>query len=197
MKKVLNKITIAFLFLILITTALVIVFSPIRNFENVNQIRNEVIINAPIDEVFSYLGNSANAKKWSVFVSDIVPLNSHKIKDGEKGSVRRCFVKKEYLEQAYWDEEITKVIENKSRILKIYNFHNFPVHADGLLTEQRYYKLDANRTKLVFSLYYENQPGFEDCIKTYYSSFEIHNIFKRNMNNIKANIENKKFLAHE
>lgn len=44
-------------------------------------ISHTVEINAPADSVFKFLGNSANAHRWSVFVDHISPLNSDVVKD--------------------------------------------------------------------------------------------------------------------
>ena len=58
-------------------------FSPYKTYDSeIKEIRNEILICKPIEEVFTYLGNSKNASKWSVFVKDIIPLNADTCLDG-------------------------------------------------------------------------------------------------------------------
>lgn len=173
-------------------SSLMVIFSPFKKHKHRNEIRNEVIINAPTCEVFEYLGNSDNATKWSVYVDHITTLNGDKVEDGKVGSIRRCYTNEKENMGETWDELITEVIPCKKRQLSIYNLQNFSLAAEGLLTEQQYFELDNNKTKLVFTVFYkDNYPNLMDEIKTHFASYNIEDVFIRNMNNIKYEVENK------
>lgn len=169
-------------------------FSPYKTYDSeIKEIRNEILICKPIEEVFTYLGNSKNASKWSVFVKDIIPLNADTCLDGSVNSIRRCFVKDVQLDNAYWDEVITEVKPNKKRQLAIYNFKNFTITAGGLLTEQIYDQIGPNETKLIFRLFYKKEMcGLLNDMKTYLVAYRIHDIFKQNLSNIKIVVEIEK-----
>ncbi len=149
----------------------------------------EIEINAPPSAVYTYLGKSANASKWSVFVDHIVPLNAVKVPDGRPGSFRRCFQKPDET-GIVWDEEITVAERAKRRQLTIFNMKNFPVMAKGLATEQLYDSLGGRKTRLRFTLFFkDNNPSLTDELKTYLAAWEVARIYRQNMRNIKANVE--------
>lgn len=154
-----------------------------------------VNINAKPSEVFTYLGNSNNAKDWSTFVDHIIPLNSEEKKDGEIGSLRRCFNQKDELGKT-WDEEILLVEKNRYRQLSCYNFKNFNISANNLRTEQHYKALENGTTLLVFTLFYTpEKASYLDELKMYYSAFKVASIFEGNLKNIKYFIEKDKKLS--
>lgn len=170
-----------------------IFFSPYGNKDGYNQklIRNEIIIDAPLQSVYDFLGNSGNTPKWSVYVDHITPLNPDEHKDGTVGSRRRCYC---YADEKgrRWDELITEVIPLKKRQLIIYNMVDFPLEAEGLATEQNYEQIDANTCKLTFLVFYkDNKPAFTETIKTYFAAYFISDIFEKNMENIKREVEGK------
>ena len=174
-------------------SSLMVLLSPFKKYHHRNEIRNEVIINAPPCEVFEYLGNSSNAAKWSVYVDHITTLNKDKVEDGKVGSIRRCFANQDENVGEKWDELITEVIPCKKRQLSIYNLQNFSFAAEGLLTEQQYYEVNNDKTKLVFTVFYkDNQTNLMDEMKTHFVSYNIEDVFIQNMNNIKYEVENKK-----
>lgn len=150
-----------------------------------------IIIDAPKEKVFQFLGNSANAARWSVFVNHISTLNPNEITDGQVGSRRRCFVNQNE-QGTQWDELITEVIPNEKRQLSIYHLVDFSMKANNLYTEQQYEKINNNQCKLTFSLFYKNSDTtlFEH-LKTYLAAYKIKSIFERNMLNIKTIIENE------
>lgn len=148
----------------------------------------DIEINAPPSAVYQYLGKSANASKWSVFVDHIVPLNADEVPDGRPGSFRRCFQKPDET-GIVWDEEITVAERAKRRQLTIFNMKNFPVMAEGLATEQLYDSLAGRKTCLRFTLFFKNNPDLTDEMKTYLAAWEVARIYRQNMQNIKANVE--------
>ena len=149
-------------------------------------IKESVVIDAPVEKVFQYLGNSNNARKWSVFVDHISTINSDRIKDGAIGSIRRCFVHADESGET-WDEETLIVESNKRRRLNCYNFQNFSLKADNLLTEQLYLPLDNGQCKLSFTLFFNPAKASNiEILKMYYAAFSIADIFQKNLENIKA-----------
>ncbi len=161
---------------------LTVFFSPFKKQgQSYRMIKTSTIINASPCEVFNYLGNSDNAKRWSSFVSHIKPLRG---KDGTIGSFRRCF-KDAAEKNEQWDEEIVTVDQCKKRRLTIFNLQNFPVTANGLVTEQIYEWTEEGKCKLSFTLFFDKEHN------TYWQQFKmavfghyIKNIFDKNLENI-------------
>src|ERR1051326_4267005 len=186
MKK-LKKIIIVSLGLILLALTGAIMFSPYGKHDGFNYklILNTVEINAPADSVYKYLGNSANAKKWSVFVNHISTLNSDSFPDGSVGSRRRCFCNADE-KGTQWDELVTEVVPGKKRQITIYHMVDFSMSAEHLATEQLYEPLGTNKCKLTFTVFFKHaQPPLWESIKTYIVAYRIKSIFKANMDNIK------------
>jgi len=186
-QKKLLKIASCVVLVILILFSGMIFFSPYGNAEGFSYklIKNEITINAPLDSVYKFLGNSGNTPKWSVYVDHITPLNPEEFKDGTVGSRRRCFCYPDERGRR-WDELITEVVPLKKRQLIIYNMIEFPLEAEGLATEQNYEKLDERSCKLIFLVFYKDKkPGFAELIKTYFAAYFISDIFEKNMENIK------------
>ena len=148
-------------------------------------IKQEVEIEAPVEKVFQYLGNSDHAAEWSVFVDHISPLNNDQHPDGEVGSERRCFVQADE-NGMRWDELTTEVVPNRKRQLTIYNLTNFSMTADHLMTEQLYERLDNGKCKLTFTVFFEaGRASLFEKVKMYVGAYRIKAIFRDNMNNIK------------
>jgi hypothetical protein len=146
----------------------------------------KVEINAPIDSVFKYMGNSEHAQDWSVYVDHITPLNNL---DGKVGCTRRCFTSKEETGPT-WDEDILIVEENKRRQLSIYDLKDFPMSASHLITEQLYQKIDDNKTELQLVLFFDTtKKEWFDELKMYFAAFKIKSIFDGNLANIKREVE--------
>jgi len=178
---------------IVMVLGLMIWFSPYRKHDGFNYklIKHSVVINASADSVFHFLGNSANATRWSVFVNHISPLNAQEVSDGKIGSKRRCFCNADEKGQQ-WDEIITEVIPSKKRQLRTYNYVDFPIYADGLGTEQLYKPLGENKCELSFTVFYLDEPSWTDELKTYFAAYRIKSIFAQNLNNIKRIVETGK-----
>jgi uncharacterized protein YndB with AHSA1/START domain len=177
------------LVLVLLFSAM-IVFSPYGSQSSLpyKAISHTVDIDAPVSMVFAYLGNSANASNWSVFVDHIVPLNTDSVNDGTPGSIRRCFTDSAEKEMK-WDELITEVVPNKKRQLTIYNMIDFPMSAKGLATEQLYQTINDSTTRLTFTVFFQNDPTLWDQVKMYIGAYRIKPIFRNNMGNIKKILE--------
>lgn len=180
---------------VMLSTALLLLitiwFSPYgaHDGETHKSVKTAIVIDASAEKVFRYLGNSANAAKWSVYVHHISTLNDSIVSDGMPGSIRRCFTQAD--EQGIvWDEITTIVIPNKKRQLDIFNMAGFSMSAEGLASEQLYKPLDSNRMQLTFTLLYPNhKPTLFELLKTYIVAYKVNSIFKKNLANIKRNIE--------
>jgi hypothetical protein len=180
-----------FVLIIPVASWAIIYFSPFGNHEGFNYklVQHTVEINAPATAVFGFLGNSANASKWSVFVNHISPLNADIIPDGRVGSRRRCFTRADET-GTQWDELITEVIPATKRQLTIYNMKGFTMSEHGLATEQLYESPAPDKTRLTFTVFYKDRkPGIIGNLKTYIAAYRIKSIFNENMNNIKKQVE--------
>jgi uncharacterized protein YndB with AHSA1/START domain len=170
-----------------------LVLSPYRQHAE-NQapsVLNTVVIDAPIDSVYAYLSNSANASRWSVFVDHIVPLNADSVPDGAVGSFRRCFQNADK-QGLRWDEEIIIVEPLKQRRLSIFNMVDFPMQAEHLATDQFYEATSNTQTRLTFTVFFLQAPSFWTTLKMKLGAWRIDDIFIQNMNNIKQDIEQKR-----
>jgi len=172
-------------FIILLIFAALIYWSPygIKSKLKKRGVVSSIIIDAPIEEVYQYLGNSKNASQWSVFVDSIIPLNHKHYRDGSLGSLRRCFADNECKK---WDEKIVALEEYKLRELSVFNLSGFFMGADNLRTQQLYEELNNKQSKLSLTLFYQEEwDDLLDEIKLYVAAYEISKIFELNLKNIK------------
>lgn len=191
--KRLKKILFYIFLLCLLFIAGALIFSPYGKQENLNfkAVLTSIEINAPVDSVFTYLGKSARASDWSVYVDHITPLNLNQHKDGEVGCKRRCFTKKDESDER-WDEVILEVQKNKRRRLSVFNQQNFSMVASHLLTEQHYEKINSKQTKLTLMLFFNDEKKtFFDEFKMYFAAYIVEDVFERNLKNIKKELEKK------
>lgn len=183
------------LFALLVTgMSLAIYFSPYGSHEGFSYklIKESVVVDVSVDSAFRFLGNSDNAKRWSVYVDHISTLNGIRTPDGTPGSIRRCFCNSNEKGQR-WDELTTLVEPNKRRQLTTFNLIDFPMQANGLASEQRYRKISANRCEITFTLFFANHDsGFWDEFKTYFGAYKVRSIFQQNLSNIKRILETGK-----
>lgn len=190
MKK-LFKIVIWLVAIFIVASVVMIIISPYGKHEGFSQkvVKTTIEIDKPIEEVYKYLGNSANASNWSVYVDHITPLNSDSFPDGAVGSRRRVFCN-ENEEGRRWDELISENVKHEKRELELYNYHDFPMTANNLATGQKYEAISENKTLLTFSVYFKNyEPSWIELYKMYLGSFWIKDIFDKNMKNIKMYVE--------
>jgi uncharacterized protein YndB with AHSA1/START domain len=172
-------------FVLVLLLAIAIWKSPFQD----GVIEHTVEVEAPLNEVYDFLSNSNNAKRWSVFVDHINTLNADSITDGKVGSRRRCFCKADET-GTQWDELISEVEPYQRRQLLIYNLKEFSMTADNLATNQFYETLPGDRCKLTFTVFFKgDQPGIWDWFKTKLAAYKIQDIFERNMDNIKRIVE--------
>jgi hypothetical protein len=189
-----TKIFIGILLTLVVIVVLTILFSPYGKHDGYNYklVHTSVDINVPADSVFKYLGNSANAQDWSVYVDHITALNNDSFPDGVAGARRRCFRNPDE-KGIWWDELVTIVEPGKRRQLTIYNLNNFPMGANGLATEQLYEPLDnGSKCRLTFIVFFlKHDPSMWESFKTYFAAYTIKSVFDENLQNIKHFTEQK------
>lgn len=163
------------------------VFSPYGTHPDFDQklIHESVIIQAPVEQVYVYLGNSDNARHWSTFVDHITPLNPETHSDGTVGAQRRCFKQADEA-GIVWDEEILVNEPNRRRQLSVYHLNGFSLQADDLRTEQVFTALDDQRCEVALTLFYA--PGTSNWLsefKMIYAAYTVAPIFRKNLHQIK------------
>ena len=186
-----KKVLIGIVLFVLLALIGLITFSPYGKHETFTfkEVGHTIDINAPTEKVFKFLGNSANASRWSVYVNHIITLNADAVPDGAVGSRRRCFCNPDRTGRQ-WDELITVVEKNKKRQLTIYNLKDFNLKVDNLATEQLYEPIDANKCRLTFIVFFKDvKPSLTDQVKMYFGAYDIKSVFKANMDNIKHIVE--------
>ncbi len=132
-------------------------------------------IDATPKTVFNYLGESAHASEWSVYVHHITPLNADSISDGLVGSRRRCFRRADEA-GTRWDELITEVVPYQKRQLTLNHLIGFPMSADNLATEQIYMPLSTERCQLTFTVFFFQESSLIDELKMYLAAYVIKNL---------------------
>lgn len=188
--KRLKKIALYTLAVLTVGISILVLMSPFKHHSNeFRTVEATITISAPIDSVFEYMGHSEFASDWSAYVHHITPLNTEKHPDGELWSKRKIFIDEDE-KGARWEEKIIKISKNKNRTLSIYNINEMSLSADGLQTEQRYKKLNAKESSLSLVLYFNAQNNsYWNQFWMHIASFRTRNIFKKNLENIKREIE--------
>ena len=108
-----------------------------------------VVIHAPIKEVWEYVSDASHAQDWSVVFHHISALKG--VKDGEVGSIRRCF-RQEDEQGVWWDELTLKTEPYNYRRIFAYNAHGFkePIfNGAEYYVYQHYEDLGNNKIKIL------------------------------------------------
>ncbi len=110
----------------------------------------EVVIEAPIEAVWEYVGDSRNAAEWSVYFDHITPLPGGP--DGGVGALRRCYRHADETGNR-WDEVVVELQPQTYRQIRTYGLHGFPPEfgQPEFRVHQRFTKLGPNRTRLEFA----------------------------------------------
>lgn len=157
------------------------------------ELMTSIVIAAPIEEVWKYVSDSANAKNWSVYFSHIRPLPAG-VPDGEPGSLRRCFRNPDE-KGRMWDEMVVEVVPQKRRLIHSYEFRGYwpeaQIRGAGTLVVQGYEAIDSTRTRLSFQT--ALIPGLTAVQRTELKLAmpDVRKIFRRNLENIREAIEKK------
>ena len=189
--KIIYRVCISIVLFFLAAIVLMVVLSPYGggSLYKVRFLESSIEINSSKKHVYSVLGNSNNARKWSVFVHHISTLNPNKTTDGSVGSIRRCY-QNEDESGLQWDEKIIINEINKKRRLSIFNMVHFDMSTDYLMTDQ-IYEDSNNGCKLTFTIFFDSTKGISliDELKMYFAAYTAQGIFEKNLINIKHLIE--------
>lgn len=171
--------------LLIIFLAALVVWSPYRDYVGFPDrlIKEAVEIDAPCQDVYEYLADSENARRWSVFVDHITPLNLDEAPDGAQGSIRRSYKRADEGGMT-WDEYF-ELVEPLRRRLVIYNVQGVLTTEGELLTEQLYEPLGDYGCRLSFTLFFRERPSLGDEVLMRLSAHEIARIFRSNIRNVK------------
>lgn len=186
-----SKIFLYSVFSIVALLMMIVLLSPFgRDKKDLDRnIKAEIEINAPVADVYQYLGNSANVVHWSAYMDHATPLNPYETPDGTLGSTRRCYTQADE-KGATWDEVILLADPNRTRQLSIYSLQNFTIRLNGLAIEQVYEPLGTDKTKLTVKMFYMNdEERLFQLFKTHIASYRIKHLFKKDLENIKKEIE--------
>ena len=152
-----------------------------------------VEVDAPLDALWAYAGNSLLATDWSVYFHHISPLPESPVPDGQIGSLRRCY-RREDETGPTWDEEVTALVPKRYREIRTYALRNFRwVGLAARQTEyrvgQHYESLGPERSRLTFST--ELIRPRSVLAKGAFALFarETVRIFRVNLENIAAAVE--------
>ena len=189
--KIIYRVFILIVLFFLAALVVMVVFSPYGggSLYKGRFLESSIEINSSKKHAFSVLGNSNNARKWSVFVHHISTLNPNEITDGSVGSIRRCY-QNEDESGLQWDEKIIINEINKRRRLSIFNMVHFDMSADDLMTDQ-IYEDSKNGCKLTFTIFFDSTKEISliDELKMYFAAYTAKDIFDKNLVNIKYLIE--------
>lgn len=159
-----------------------------------------VDIAAAADSVFLFLGDTAHAERWSVFIDEIRPLNADSVKPWAVGSRFRCFVRKAGKAGAddkarRWDETVLEAVPGRRRILVLYGFAGFSAAPDSLTLEQVFTPLkdadgrEVGASRLDFNLYFTREPGWKETLQMFFAAYSIQGIFSRDLAEVKRIVE--------
>ncbi|MEM9996794.1 MAG: hypothetical protein AAF809_03750 [Bacteroidota bacterium] len=152
----------------------------------------EVVIDAPLPEVWAYVGDSARATEWSVYFHHITPLDAF---DGARGARRVCYRRADETGPR-WDEVITDVEQGQvvwRRRLRMSDLHGFSGLAGRLGphlvydVEQRYTQLDDGRVALRFRTRLARHRAAGLLFRPY--AAEVRRVFRLNLENIRDAVE--------
>ncbi len=182
-------------FIILAGLILFIRFSPyqVENGTTQKAIKNEVIINCPVETAFDYMSSDDNMKNKLEYLDHTKTIKSAS-KDNSYGKITRFFCNSDEKGQCY-DGMVIGSVQNKKRKIKLYNFVEFPLSFDEITNEQNFKKLTNSSCKLTFKLLYQHKNiGVWNEIKAQLSSYRVKNIISKELKNIKFELEKQILL---
>lgn len=191
-KKYLRWITISTL-PILLGLILFIRFSPYKkaNGSTKNAVTQEIIINASPKKVFEFMSAAELKPNWMLYIDHVEVLKANLSEGKETGTIRRYFANDDETGQHY-DALVLKSEKNKMRVLKIFNYTDFPVNLSETINEQLFEALPDNKCALKLSLYYNKKsPDFWDELKAHLVSYRIKKVLKENLENLKETLESQ------
>ena len=151
-------------------------------------------IDAPLETVWAYAGDSRRAAEWSVYFDHISPLAGSPVPDGQPGALRRCFRRADET-GVTWDEEVVALIPWRYREIRTFALRGFRPFVQALAggTQyrvcQHYDALGPGRTRLTFSTALR-RPAVAPARWLFGTvADEVVRIFRLNLENIGAAVE--------
>jgi len=148
-------------------------------------------IEAPVEALWTYVSDSANAKEWSVYFDHLSPVPGA-VPDGQIGSVRRCFRNPDE-KGPRWDELTFGVEPQRRRWIHSFRFvgflPRFLTRSAQSLVEQKYDSLGPSRSRLTFGTLPVPGTPWVSRMLTRFSRGETERFFRINQQNIKASVE--------
>jgi hypothetical protein len=156
--------------------------------------RASVTIEAPVEAVWAYVGDSGRAGEWSVYFHHIAPLAASPAPDGAVGALRRCFRRADET-GARWDEEVVALDPLRFRAIRTFALRGFRRRVQWLApgaafrVEQHYEPLGPEQTRLTFATVLR-RPAVPP-LTWVFARFapEVLSVFRVNLANIKAAVE--------
>ncbi|MEC7985587.1 MAG: SRPBCC family protein [Myxococcota bacterium] len=175
----------------LLSTIIVILSVLISLFFYGKSSSHTITIHAPIEDVWAYASDSSKAEEWSVYFTHISSLPG--VEDGKVGALRRCFRRADET-GIRWDEEVVQIKPLAYREIRTFNIKGFPdasFENVEFKVHQHYRKIDENTTNLTFASELRKPFSPIIIIKLLFTVSEGKRIFRLNLENIKAAIEQK------
>ena len=157
-----------------------------------SDVSESVVIQASPEVVWDYLSDNSKAQYWSVFFDHISSMPGD-IPDGQVGALRRCFRNADETGMT-WDEEGLITRPYTFRRLRTFNVQHsgYPGEANAeFWAEQEYVDLGNGKTRLTFRGVTLKPEGPFYRIMYWFLNFKVSQIFKHNLENIKAHIEQR------
>jgi uncharacterized protein YndB with AHSA1/START domain len=150
--------------------------------------QHSVEIDAPVEAVWAYVGDSTLATEWSVYFHHITPLGGG---DGRVGALRRCFRRADE-KGVRWDETVEEIVPLRLRRLKTFNVRGRRAPGSNVGefdVWQIYEPLGPNRTRLTFAT--APVAGSKRVTRFYFRAARgrTTRIFRENLENIAHAIE--------
>jgi hypothetical protein len=149
----------------------------------------EIVIQAPVADVWNYLSANGNAADWSVYFDHISTLPG--VPEGQLGSDRRCY--RNHDEKGLsWDEVTIGLIPRALRILSIHGFRGLRFRAElnpPIFVKQIYQKLGPDSTRVTFQTAAGAGMTEEEEIEFLFVRGTTRETFEENLENIRAAIE--------
>lgn len=153
-----------------------------------NAVSESVVIHAPLEVVWKYGSDSLRAREWSIYFDHITPLKDG-APDGTIGAIRRCFRNPNETGLS-WDEMTVESIPGKLRRLYVYNFHGARLsQPTPSFASQIYEDLGNSTTKFTFQTQIAPGASYVERVIYYFTAKQAHEVFLKNLENIKAAIE--------
>jgi uncharacterized membrane protein len=148
-----------------------------------------VTVDAPMDQVWQYVGDSTKARDWSVYFHHISPLPG--IADGKIGAVRRCYRREDETGMT-WDEKVVDVKKHQYRKIHTYNVQGLSIdyfHQTEYNVTQKFKAINDQQTNVTFAFTVRKPNNFLAWMGNRVLRWSAWRVFKVNLENIKHHIE--------